>query len=155
MVIGPSGWVVSKGARFLGRTAVDANLALLALPVVNSIPVRRMGFGLAMFLDPEGSNLLDFLGDDLEERATTLDHFLSGCSEDEMNELLIAFQEAVQRRARRAAAQPASPKRNSTRRSSGARAARSSGEIAKLQSTIDQLSAVVDELAQSWQGIDS
>jgi hypothetical protein len=93
--------VFEKGARLAGRTVVEANLAVTSLPGADTILVRRMGFGLAMFLDPKGSNLLDFLGDDLDERAETLDRFLSHCSEDEINELLTAFQEAAWRRARR------------------------------------------------------
>ena|SRR2546428_4821152 len=101
MVIGSARRVVKKGARLAGRTVVEANLAVTSIPGADTIPVRRMGFGLAMFLDPKGSNLLDFLGDDLDERAETMDRFLSRCSEDEVNELLTAFQEAASRRARR------------------------------------------------------
>ena len=54
-----------------------------------------------MVMDPRGSTLLDALGDDLDERAHTMDRFLNRCSDDELNELMAAFQAALARRAAR------------------------------------------------------
>ena len=71
------------------------------MPAADTIPLRRTGFGVSMVMDPRGSTLLDALGDDLDERAHTMDRFLNRCSDAELTELMIAFQEAAARRAAR------------------------------------------------------
>jgi hypothetical protein len=90
---------MTGGARLVGRTVTEANLALMSLPAGDATPLRRVGFGVSLILDPKGSNLLEFLGDDVDERAATLDEFLSRCDDGEINELFLAFQAAVVRRA--------------------------------------------------------
>ena len=79
-------------------------MALTSLPGADTIPARRLGFGVSMVMDPRGSTLLDALGDNQDERAHTIDRFLDRCSDAELNELLTAFQEAAARRASRRAA---------------------------------------------------
>jgi hypothetical protein len=156
MLIGPTWRVVEEGARLAGRTVVEASLAATSVPFVDTVPVRRVGFGLAMFLDPKGSNLLDFLGDDLDERARTIDHFLSQCSEEEVNELLAAFQAAVLRRALRASDGRCGPRRDSTQRSFPTRQTSSSSrQIVDLRRTLDELSTIVDRLTKAQQEVDS
>src|SRR3977135_1470310 len=82
-VLGAAERVVEKGYHMAGGAA---------------IPLRRLGFGVSMVMDPRGSTLLDVLGDDLDERAHTMDRFLNRCSDEELTELLNAFQEAAARR---------------------------------------------------------
>jgi hypothetical protein len=77
--------------------------ALSSVPGGDTIPLKRLGFGVSMVADPRGSTLLDVLGDDLDERAHTMDRFLDKCSDEEVGELFSAFQEAVRRRAERGA----------------------------------------------------
>ena len=95
--------VVKKGSKLAGRAASEVGLAVSELPGGDAIPIRRVGFGMSMVMDPRGSTLLEVLGDDLDERAHTLDHFLKKCSDKEITELLEAFQEAAALRAARSA----------------------------------------------------
>jgi len=101
-VIGTAKRVVKKGGKLAGRAVSEAGLALTSVPGGDAIPLRRIGFGVSMVMDPRGSTLLEVLGDDLDERAHTMDRFLNRCSDDELAELLSAFQEAAARRAARA-----------------------------------------------------
>jgi hypothetical protein len=100
-VLGSAKRVVKKGGRLAGRAVADVGLMATSIPGGDTIPLRRIGFGVSMVMDPRGSTLLDVLGDDLEERAHTLDRFLNRCSDEELSELLSAFQEAAVRRAAR------------------------------------------------------
>jgi hypothetical protein len=100
-VLGSAKRVVKKGCKLAGRGVSEATLAVTDVPGGDTIPLRRMGFGVSMVLDPRGSTLLDVLGDDLDERAHTLDRFLNRCSDEEVSHLLAAFQEAAARRAAR------------------------------------------------------
>ena len=103
-MLGLTKGAMTGGARLVGRTVTKANLAVTSLPGGDATPLRRIGFGVCLVLDPDGSNLLEFLGDDVDERAETLDQFLSRCSDSEINELFMALQAAVVRRSRRNAA---------------------------------------------------
>jgi len=100
-VLGSAKRVVRKGSRLTGRAVSEATIGLTSVPGADTIPLRRIGFGVSMVMDPRGSTLLDALGDDLDERAHTMDRFLNRCSDDELNELMVAFQAAVARRAAR------------------------------------------------------
>ena len=60
-MIAPGRRVFKTGAVVVGRSVTEANLALTSLPGGDAIPIRRTGFGLALFLDPRGSNLLGIL----------------------------------------------------------------------------------------------
>jgi hypothetical protein len=100
-VLGSAKRVVKKSCKLAGRAASEASLALTSVPGGDTIPLRRFGFGVSMVMDPRGSTLLEALGDDLEERAHTMDRFLNRCSDDELTELLAAFQEAAARRTAR------------------------------------------------------
>jgi hypothetical protein len=100
-MLGAAKRVVKKSGKLAGRAASEASLALTSVPGGDTIPLRRFGFGVSMVMDPRGSTLLDALGDDLEERAHTMDRFLKRCSDEELTELLAAFQEAATRRAAR------------------------------------------------------
>ena len=93
--------VVEKGSKLAGRAVSEASLGLTSVPGADTIPLRRIGFGVSMVMDPRGSTLLDALGDDLDERAHTMDRFLNRCSDEDLTELLAAFQEAAARRADR------------------------------------------------------
>jgi hypothetical protein len=97
-VLGTAKRVVKKGSKLAGRAVSEAGLALTSVPGGDTVPFRRVGFGVSMVMDPRGSTLLDVLGDDLDERAHTMDRFLAKCSDEEITELLAAFQEAVHRR---------------------------------------------------------
>jgi hypothetical protein len=104
-VLGTARRVVKKGSKLAGRAVSQVGLATSEIPGGDTIPLRRIGFGVSMVMDPRGSTLLDVLGDDLDERAHTLDRFLNRCTDEEVNQLLAAFQEAAARRgARRAQA---------------------------------------------------
>ena len=102
-MLGTAKRVVKNGSKLAGRAVSEAGLALSSIPGGDTIPLRRLGFGVSMVTDPRGSTLLDVLGDDLDERAHTLDRFLAKCSDEEINGLFDAFQEAVRRRAVRQA----------------------------------------------------
>jgi len=101
-LLGTAKRVVKKGSKLAGRAMSEVGLAVSEIPGGDAIPIRRAGFGLSMVVDPRGSTLLEVLGDDLDERADTLDHFLNKCSDQEIAELFAAFQHAVARRAARA-----------------------------------------------------
>ena len=101
-MLGAAKRVVKKGSKLAGRAVSEVGLAVSEIPGGDTIPIRRAGFGMSMVIDPRGSTLLEVLGDDLDERADTLDHFLNKCSDREIAELFAAFQEAVARRAARA-----------------------------------------------------
>jgi hypothetical protein len=101
-VLGSAKRVVKKGSKLAGRAVSEAGLALTSVPGGDAIPLRRLGFGVSMVMDPRGSTLLDVLGDDLDERAHTMDRFLNRCSDEELAELLNAFQQAAARRSVRA-----------------------------------------------------
>ena len=102
-MLGTAKRVVKQGSKLAGRAVSEAGLAVSSVSGGDTIPLRRLGFGVSMVMDPRGSTLLDVLGDDLDERAHTMDRFLAKCSDEEINELLDAFQEAARRRAVRAA----------------------------------------------------
>ena len=101
-MVGSAKRVVKKGSKLAGRAVSQAGLALTSVPGGDTSPLRRIGFGVSMVMDPRGSTLLDVLGDDLDERAHTMDRFLNRCSDEELTELLNAFQEAAARRTARA-----------------------------------------------------
>jgi hypothetical protein len=101
-LLGAAKRVVKKGSRLAGRAVAEVGLAMSEIPGGDTIPIRRAGFGMSMVMDPRGSTLLEVLGDDLDERANTLDQFLAKCSDQEIAELFAAFQEAVARRSARA-----------------------------------------------------
>lgn len=100
-MLGTAKRLVKKGSKLAGRAVSETSLALTAVPGGDTIPLRRFGFGVSMVADPRGSTLLDALGDDLDERAQTMDRFLNRCSDEELTELLAAFQEAAARRVAR------------------------------------------------------
>lgn len=102
-MLGTAKRVVKKGGKLAGRAVSEVGLMTTSIPGGDTIPLRRVGFGVSMVMDPRGSTLLEVLGDDLDERAHTMDRFLNRCSEEEINELLSAFQEAAARRASRTA----------------------------------------------------
>jgi hypothetical protein len=100
-VLGTARRVVKKGSKLAGRGVSEVGLASTHIPGGDTIPLRRIGFGVSMVMDPRGSTLLEVLGDDLDERAHTMDRFLNRCRDEELNQLLSAFQEAAARRAAR------------------------------------------------------
>ena len=100
-MLGTAKRVVKKGSKLAGRAVSEASLGLTEVPGGDTISLRRLGFGVSMVMDPRGSTLLDALGDDLDERAHTMDGFLNRCSDEELNELLATFLEAAARRAAR------------------------------------------------------
>jgi hypothetical protein len=108
-MLGTAKQVVKKGSKLAGRAISEAGLALTSVPGGDTIPLRRLGFGASMVVDPRGSTLLDVLGDDLDERAHTMDRFLNRCSDEEISQLLAAFQEAAARRGARRAGDGRSP----------------------------------------------
>lgn len=102
-MLGSAKRIVKKGGKLAGRAVSEVGLMATSIPGGDAIPLRRIGFGVSMAMDPRGSTLLEVLGDDLDERAHTMDRFLNRCSDEELTELLNAFQEAAARRAGRAA----------------------------------------------------
>jgi hypothetical protein len=96
--------VVKGSFKVIGRTVSEAALIVTEVPGGDTVALRRIGFGASMVLDPRGSTLLDVLGDDCDERAAVIGRFLSRCTDEELTELLMAFQESAQRRALRNAA---------------------------------------------------
>lgn len=102
-MIGSAKRIVKKGGKLAGRAGSEAALMVTSIPGGDTIPLRRLGFSVSMVMDPRGSTLLEVLGDDLDERAHTLDRFLNRCSDEELTELLVAFQQAAARRAARRA----------------------------------------------------
>lgn len=97
-MLGSAKRVVKRSSKLAGRALSEVSLAVTEIPGGDTIPLRRLGFGVSMVMDPRGSTLLDVLGDDLDERAHTLDRFLTRCTDEEVTELLAAFQEAAGRR---------------------------------------------------------
>ena len=91
--------LVKGGFNVVGRGVSELALATTSVPGGDTIPLRRLGMGASMVLDPRGSTLLDALGDDPEERVHTMEQFMSRCTDEELGELLAVFQQAVCRRA--------------------------------------------------------
>jgi len=100
-VLGTARHVVKKSCKLGGRAVSEVGLASTHIPGGDTIPLRRLGFGVSMVMDPRGSTLLEVLGDHLDERAHTMDRFLNRCTDEELNDLLASFQEAAARRAAR------------------------------------------------------
>ena len=100
-MLGTAKRVVKKSGKIAGQAVSGVGLLTTSIPGGDAVPLRRIGFGVSMVMDPRGSTLLDVLGDDLDERAHTMDRFLSKCSDAEINDLLAAFQEAAGRRSAR------------------------------------------------------
>ncbi len=101
-MLGSAKRVVKKGSKLAGRAVSRGQPRTdLGRRALTPFPCGGIGFGVSMVMDPRGSTLLDALGDDLDERAHTMDRFLNRCSDEELNELLAAFQEAAARRAAR------------------------------------------------------
>jgi hypothetical protein len=96
-MLGPLNKLTGSVLSLVGHTVLDVT----SIPPLDVLPGRRAVLGAAVFLDANGSDILDFLGDDLDERADTLQRIFDGCDEDELGELLEAVQEAFVRRARR------------------------------------------------------
>jgi hypothetical protein len=103
-VLGSAKRVVKKSGKLAGRAVSEVGLLATSVPGGDTIPLRRIGFGVSMVMDPRGSTLLEVLGDDLDQRAHTMDRFLNRCSDEEINDLFGAFQEAVARRTARTTA---------------------------------------------------
>ena len=108
-MLGMAKRVVKKSSKLAGRAVSEMSLGVTELPGGDTIPLRRLGFGVSMIMDPRGSTLLDALGDDLDERAHTIDRFLNHCTDEELAELYTAFQEAAVRRATRSATNGSTP----------------------------------------------
>jgi hypothetical protein len=65
------------------------------------IPGRRFALGPAVLVEGNGQDILDFLGDDLGERAEEIDRILKRCTESELEEIMAALGEAMTIRAKR------------------------------------------------------
>jgi hypothetical protein len=95
-------------ARSAGHRVMEVDLAVRSIPVLGAqVPGRRLGLGLAVFLDKQGDDILEYLGDDVDERAERICKHLDGCTDSELQELLEAMQLAFLRRAEQCAADEA------------------------------------------------
>ena len=93
--------MVRTAARLTSTVATGAHDSASTLSPVR-LPGRRYLVAPAMIFDPEGQDLLDFLGEDTGERAERMEKLLDRCSEEELALLLAAMQEAIYRRSTRA-----------------------------------------------------
>lgn len=92
--------VVRTAARLTSTVATGAHDSVSTLSPVK-LPGRRYAVAPALIFDPEGQDILDFLGEDTAERAGRMETLLDNCSEEEVALLLAALQEAIYRRSTR------------------------------------------------------
>jgi hypothetical protein len=65
------------------------------------VPGRQLALGPAVVIEATGQDILDFLGEDLEERAEQIDELLKRCTQEELDEIFAALAEAMKIRAAR------------------------------------------------------
>jgi hypothetical protein len=76
-----------------------------------------MAFGPAVLVEARGEDVLDFLGEDLDERADFIDDLLKRCSQEQLDEIMAALAEAMRIRAERGETELGSGRRDRTVRS--------------------------------------
>jgi hypothetical protein len=96
-------------ARLASMVAVEAHSSLAAVSPVG-LPGRRLALTPAALVQGNGQDLLDFLGEDLQERAHQLVQVLKRCTETELAQLMETMNEALKLRAQAEQA-PAGPRR--------------------------------------------
>jgi hypothetical protein len=96
--------MLAEGIRLAASLASAAESVVMepvrtatGLSILDDFDIRQVGRGFSLLFDPGGCGLLDFLGDDREERVETASGLLRGCSDAELNELLTVFQLACMR----------------------------------------------------------
>ena len=87
-------------AKFVSQVAVGAHDAMSVVSPVD-IPGRQLALGPAVVIEATGQDILDFLGEDLEERAESIDDLLKRCTQEELDEIFAALAEAMKIRAAR------------------------------------------------------
>lgn len=95
-----------SAARLSSFLALGAHDSLSAVSPFE-IPGRRLAMGPAVLIEGTGNDILDFLGDDLQERAEEIDRILLRCEDPELEQIMEALNEALMIRARREEAQEA------------------------------------------------
>jgi hypothetical protein len=85
-------------AKFVSQVAVGAHDAVSVLSPVE-VPGRQLALGPAVVIEATGQDILDFLGEDLEERAEQIDELLKRCTQEELDEIFAALAEAMKIRA--------------------------------------------------------
>jgi hypothetical protein len=102
-------------ASFVSTVAVGAHNTLSEVSPVD-LPGRRMAFGPAVLVEARGEDVLDFLGDDLDERADFIDDLLKRCTQEQLDEIMAALAEAMRIRAGRGETELGSGRRDRTHR---------------------------------------
>jgi hypothetical protein len=87
-------------AKFVSQVAVGAHDAMSVVSPVE-IPGRQLALGPAVVIEATGQDILDFLGEDLDERAESIDDLLKRCTQEELDEIFAALAEAMKIRAAR------------------------------------------------------
>lgn len=87
-------------ASFFSTVAVGAHdMASSVCPV--ELPGRRLALGPVVLVEARGKDVLDFLGEDLNERAEFIDDLLKRCTQEQLDEIFAALAEAMKIRAER------------------------------------------------------
>lgn len=87
-------------ASFVSTVAVGAHdVASDVSP--GELPGRRLALGPAVLVEARGEDVLDFLGEDLNERAEFIDDLLKRCTQEQLDEIFAALAEAMKIRAER------------------------------------------------------
>lgn len=87
-------------AKFVSQVAVGAHDAVSVVSPVD-LPGRQLALGPAVVIEATGQDILDFLGEDIEERAESIDDLLKRCTQEELDEIFAALAEAMKIRAAR------------------------------------------------------
>lgn len=101
-------------ASTFSSVAVSAHDVLSEVSPVD-LPGRRMALGPAVLVEARGEDVLDFLGDDLDERAEFIDDLLKRCTQEQLDEILAALAEAMRVRAARGETELGSARRKRDR----------------------------------------
>ena len=101
-------------AKFVSQVAVGAHDAISVVSPVD-VPGRQLALGPAVVIEATGQDILDFLGEDLEERAEQIDELLKRCTQEELDEIFAALAEAMKIRAARGATMGSKRSRESSR----------------------------------------
>jgi hypothetical protein len=117
-------------ASTFSTVAVSAHDMLSEVSPVD-LPGRRMALGPAVLVEAEGEDILDFLGDDLDERAEFIDDLLARCTQEQLDEILAALAEAMRVRALRGDTELGTGRRS--RRDRNDRGERGSARLIRLE----------------------
>ena len=82
IALGPTQQVLRTGTKIVGCTVSETDLMVASVPGMQIVPLHRVGLGISMLLDLQGSILSDLLGDDVAAPADAIAWLLGRGSGD-------------------------------------------------------------------------